>query len=206
MNIPIDGFDPENLERVYLGEPVLVGEKRLPADVLSDKEYEVAVLAADDLEYKKIGQEINRSVYIVRTHLQTIYKKFRINSRNGLAGFFPIDPDSPLLTGKSLAQLSPRELEVIEGLSTGKHSKTVAAELGMEESTTRTHIFNTKKIWGDCGRATTITRVANGIRATYTREFAKNGRGISQYMGDFALYNLVDYEPKIREIIGRPDS
>ncbi len=40
------GFNPENVERIYHGVPALVGPSEKAAeDVLTDKEYEVAVLA-----------------------------------------------------------------------------------------------------------------------------------------------------------------
>jgi DNA-binding NarL/FixJ family response regulator len=199
------GFNPENIERIYLGEPALVGDaERAAEDVLSDREYEVAGLAVEGLLYKEIATELSRGVSTVRTHLQSVYSELGIFSKVELAAFFPLDPESHLLEGKTLSQLTPPQLEIIEGLSVGVPYKTIAASSHRAVSTMRTHMNNASEKWPDCkGRAVTITRVANGIRAFYTSGINGNGRSIRENMGGYALHNLVDHEQKIRKLLER---
>jgi DNA-binding CsgD family transcriptional regulator len=205
VNDYINGFSPENLERIYLGEPALVDGNPIE-DRLSPKKYEVAQLAANGLTYEEIAGELGRSISTVRDHIGGIYKDLGVYSRINLAGFFPIEPDHPILQGKKLSQQSTRngvrQLQTLEGLSAGKQYKVIAGELSIRESTTRTHIHMALNIWPECQKAVSLVRVANGIRANYARGFAENGNGISKLMGGFALHNLVKFEPRIRAGLG----
>lgn len=203
--VETQGFNPENIERIYSGEPALIGKAEKPVeDVLSDREYEIANLAAEGLQYNDIALEFSRGITTIRTHLHNIYGSLGIFSKIGLAGFFPLSQESSLLEGKTLAQLTPNELEVIEGLSVGLPYKVIAARSNRSVSTARTHVHNALKTWPDCKRRTiTTTRVANGIRASYVSRINGNGRSIRAGIGGYALHNLVDHEEKIRRLLGR---
>lgn len=209
--IGVPGFSPENIERIYLGEPALVGAKEKPAeDVLSDREYEVAQLAVQGFVYKTIAGEVGRSLSMVRTHLHSVYSALGVSSHIELAGFFPLDSDDPLLEGKTLGQISPRGLEVTEGLSVGSNYKTIAIGMGISLSTVRTHLHNAMEVWPGCkGKAVNATRIANGVRASYTSRINGNGRSIRGRTDGYALHNLVDHEQRIRGLIkkqSQPDS
>ncbi len=152
--------------------------------------------------YQEIASELSRSTSTVRTHLHAVYGALGISSKVDLAAFFPIAEDDPLLEGKTLAQLKPSELEIVEGLSVGLPYKLMAARSHRTVSTIRTHMHNVSAAWPDCaGRAINITRVANGIRAGYVNRLNGNGRSIRGRMGGYALYNLVDHEQRIKELI-----
>lgn len=207
MSISISGFDPENLGRVYLGEPALVGDQeRLPEDVLSDREYEIAALAASDKTYKEIAEETGCTVSTVRVHLHNAYGALDIYSKTGLVGYFPFDPGDPRLQGKVLGQLSMRSLEVVEELSRGKTYGIAAAKLSIGESTARTHVHNAANMWTDCQSAVSIIGVACGIRAAYARKITERGGDISELLSKFALSNLVHHEYSIRTILGMLDT
>ena len=206
MNISVNGFSPENLERVYTGEPALVeGSGKLPSEALSVKEFETAGLAAEGMTYEEIAAHLGRSLGTVRSHLRGTYAKLGICTKSGLAGYFPIDPEDPRLAGKTLGQLGPRTLEVVEGFTQGKVYKTIASDMDVSASTAKTHMHAASKIWVDCPDSPTITRTANGIRADYLRRINEAGNDVSRHLSDFALYNLVEYEHRIRELFGLPD-
>lgn len=203
MNLPAPGFTPENLERIYLGQPPLAGvRQRLPEDTLSDREYEVASSAAEDLNYSEIGERVDMKTATVRTHLHSVYTRLGIPSRIALAGFFPLDPEDPLLEGRTLGQLSHRELTIIQAISEGLPFKTAVGP-NRNASTARTHISNASKKWVEEGnKSTTIVRIANAIRANYGRSPSipkkKNGGFTEKSMGRLALPELVPVESRIR--------
>ncbi|HEX5455825.1 MAG TPA: LuxR C-terminal-related transcriptional regulator [Candidatus Saccharimonadales bacterium] len=139
---------------------------------------------------------------LIRTHLHTIYRNLGVSSKLDLVAFFPIDQEDDLLDGKTLGQLRPRELEIMEGISVGVPYKAIAARSHLSVSTIRTHIHNAQQRWPDCdGRAAILTRVANGIRASYISRVNGNGRRILGNMGGYALHNLVDHEDRIIELL-----
>ncbi len=200
-----NGFEGENLQRIYLGEPALVAGK--PAeDRLSPKQHQIAELAASGQTNEDIGEEIGLGTNTVRGYLHNTYQRLGIFCRNDLAGFFLLEPNNPLLEGKKLSQqLTPRgarQLRILEGLSAGKQPKMIAGELSLDVSTIGTHIFNAKVAWPDCQKTVMLIRVANGVRANYARGIAENGGDISNLMGSLALHKLVDHEPLIRETLG----
>lgn len=205
MSISANGFSPENLERIYVGEPALVGRReRLPSDALTDREFQVAGLAAESLSYEAIALEVGRSIGTIRGQLSLAYKRLGIGTKLGLAGYFPLDRDDPRLQGKTLGQLSPRVLEAIEILSQGKDYRAISEVMYVEQGTVRGYIKHASGVWTGFQGGLAIIRIANGIRANYARKIAENGKSVSGHLGSFALHSLVDYEPRIRELFGFP--
>ncbi len=54
-------------------------------DVLTDREKEVAVMIADGLSYKQIGENLNITLRTVKAHAQNIFTKLNVKDRLALA-------------------------------------------------------------------------------------------------------------------------
>jgi DNA-binding NarL/FixJ family response regulator len=54
-------------------------------DVLTDREKEVAVMIADGLSYKQIGEHLNITLRTVKAHAQNIFTKLNVKDRLALA-------------------------------------------------------------------------------------------------------------------------
>jgi len=65
----------------------LKSRKRLPADSLSQREYEVAVMLASGLSLKEIAQKLGRSPETIRTHVKSIYAKLGTKKVTLIPGF-----------------------------------------------------------------------------------------------------------------------
>ncbi|KAA0679883.1 response regulator transcription factor [Azospirillum brasilense] len=66
----------------------------------------------------------------------------------------------PVVNGKPhLAQLTPRQLAVLECLQEGKPNKVIAHELGMRESTVKVHVRNILRRLGATNRTEAVCRV-----------------------------------------------
>lgn len=194
------GFGPKNMERIYLGKPAFV-DGMTPESALGEEEYQIALLAADGLGRSKIANDLNMPMKEVEEYLRYINTTLRTGgSRTPLAGFFPIDPEDPVLTGKYLRQLTPEMRKAMQAISTGKTPDTLEAELSIPASSLRNHPAYLARKWfpeRHTHSAVRALRTVNAIRAIYVREFEKNGLDISKFMGKFAIPNLVKFEPFI---------
>ena len=141
---------PENISRVYSGEPALVGGVAVRA-ALSPGQFEAAYYVAEDMSTEDIVQETGRPYGTVRDYIHQAYQRLGVSSKTALAPYFPIDPDSPLLDGKRLMDLesAPRQLEVLEALSVGQDYKTIAANCRLSDSTVRSHVSRVVHKWPD---------------------------------------------------------
>lgn len=59
----------------------LKARARLPVDVLSKRETDIAHLMAQGFDYRKISQDLNISPETVRSHFKNIYKKLHISNK-----------------------------------------------------------------------------------------------------------------------------
>ncbi len=59
---------------------------------------------------------------------------------NRIVVALPLDPPAPQHNESRLAALNPRELEVLAHLAAGKRNKSIAADLGISESTVKFHV------------------------------------------------------------------
>lgn len=197
MNESGQGFSPKNLERIYMGKPVLVNGK-LPANVLSDVQYETANLVADGYSNEEAATELGVSPNSVGSRVNRTCGRLGISSSIGLAMFFPLGPDHPLLEGKRLQDLNRGSLEVVDSLSKGVDRKHIAKIMNTTPCSINNKLnYAARKKWPDCERPMNIVRTANAIRAKYAREFEKNNIPIKRLLGGFALHSLVEQEPRI---------
>lgn len=65
----------------------LKSRKRLPADSLSQREHEVAVMLASGLSLKEIALKLGRSPETIRTHVKSIYAKLGTKKVTLIPGF-----------------------------------------------------------------------------------------------------------------------
>lgn len=201
MNVSVFGFNRENMERVYRGEPALHNGAPLE-DLIPEDRYKIAALSAEDHSTDEIAEQldIGRGTVIRQKHL--LYKQLEISTNTALAGFFPLDPEDPSLEGKLLSQLTLKQLKVIQIFSMGVSSQMISFKLNRSASNAGKHLSNASRTWfgNEQPTNTGVVRVANGIRANYAPSFPKDQDGgfSETTMGRLALPELVTYEPGIR--------
>jgi DNA-binding CsgD family transcriptional regulator len=193
----VKGFNPENVKRIYLGQPALV-DGRPPTDVLSREQLDAVSLIADGLTYTEAAKELQIRQSTLSGRVNRAYGRLGISSSIQLAGFLPLDPDNPMLEDKKLQDLGLGDLRAVEGLSKGMDTDGVATKLKTTRNSvvSRLNYAATSK-WPDCEVPTNVVRVANGLRAVYAQEFAKSGKATDKLLAGLALNKLVQYEPRI---------
>ena len=197
------GLDPENIARVYRGEPALVGEREVQ-DVLTPRVFEIASCAAEGLTYQEIADRVDRALPTIRTQLHTAYTEMNVSEKYSLVAYFPPAWDDALLEGKRLVNLegvtATARLEILESLSTGMHHKAIAHERGIKTSTVRTHIHHIGNIWTDARGSVRTLRAANGLRSRYVRAIeSATGTMEPEDIVHLTLPRLVELEPAIRK-------
>lgn len=201
MNELDQGFSPENIERIYLGEPPLVYGEPIE-DALSDRQHQVTKLYAGGLTHQQIAAELGTTQSSTTALLSRAYNLLGVNYVYGLASYFPLDLDDPKLENRILGEFSPLQLQILEGLSKGLSCTAIAEELNYNRNTVGSNLKRTTSIWSDLDRPLEVIKVANAIRATYTQEYTRRGGDISKRLGEFALPSIVSYEPQLRNLAG----
>jgi DNA-binding CsgD family transcriptional regulator len=196
----VNGFSPENVERIYRGLPALV-EGKEPADVLTDAQFETLSLVADGLCHEEIAEVINTKVSTVYGRNQTGRRRLGVAVTYQLAGFFPLGVEHELVQGKILADLEPGRLDTFQGLSTGLSFEQLANET-YTFSTRRRHASSTSKIWPDVQGGIVATAVISALRTKYIRVIEGPSQDVEcEDMGIFSLPELVEVEPAVLRII-----
>jgi len=141
-------FDPENIARIYRGEPALVDGREASA-ILTPKVFEAASYAAQGFTYQEIADKTGCKHPTAKDKVHEAYGQLGVLFKYGLAPYFPADPNDPLLDGKGLVDLKYRlsALEILEALSVGRYYGEIAPERGISPSTARDHIKDISKIW-----------------------------------------------------------
>lgn len=193
------GFDPENILRIYRGEPALFdGEEA--SEVLTPRQLEAASQFARGLKQIAIAENMDITVDTTRVHLRSAYRRLKIVSRHDLVAYFPIDQGDKLLRGKEFADFEPipDQLDILEALSVGLSYKQIAEQRKVPVSSLWSRIIYIKSIWPDVRGTVRPLRVANGLRAKYIRAIeAASGEMEPEGIQQFTLPRLMRLEPAI---------
>lgn len=174
----VDGFSPENVGRIYHGQPALV-DGELPVDVLEAEEFKALSLLADGMTHKAVADALDEtSIGKVRDSLQEGRHRLGIRDMFQVAGYFPLDPGSEEVGAKKLSSLEriPAALDILEAISVGKRNKQVAEAASLSGPTARDRLLGIEKVWKEDGLM--ATRVANAIRARYVEALEARGGDI----------------------------
>jgi DNA-binding CsgD family transcriptional regulator len=192
-------FDPENITRIYRGEPALVDGDEVQ-DVLPPRVFEAASYAAQGLSYQAIADIMGCKHSTVKDGVSIAYSRLGVHHNYGLAPYFPLDPNDPILEGKRLSRLKGRHvsLKVLESLSMGLDYKEIAVEHGILHDSVRDRIKDVSNVWPGISGASRVIRVANGLRGRYVRaiEFV-SGPVEPADMSQLAFPRLAAIEPAI---------
>lgn len=107
---------------------------------LTDREIDVARYVVSGLPYRQIANSLFLSLYTVKTHVSTVFRKLGIHSREELVLLYPNNA-----FGKDLEvpiNLTSRECEIGELISRGMTNREIADALFISENTVKTHITN----------------------------------------------------------------
>ncbi len=113
---------------------------------LSQREYEVAMLAVEGRTYKEIAEELFLSISTVQTHLHNIYGKLGVQDKTELT--VALTGNETSLEGMDFSVLSPKELRVFDLLGIGLRNKAIGFRLRIKISTAGTHQSNIDKKLG----------------------------------------------------------
>lgn len=200
-----EGFSPENVIRIYHGEPALLG-RDVPANLLEEREFEAIACLADGLTQREVAEVLGKPGELVERSIQRDRNRLGILDSLQLAGYFPLDPDHGAVGDKKLADLEavPHGLDILEAISVGKRNKQIAAAAGINRSHIRKRLSDMEGVWEDVEGGLMLARVAGAIRTRYVRA-VEASPGIIQpkHIPLFTLPRLARMEPRIhREFPG----
>lgn len=94
----------------------------------------------DDAEYARESRSAGASAYVVKDSAATMLATQLRLAVGGARGATVVDDAPPGLTPwERIAQLTPRECDVLRGIASGQTNKAIAASLGISPRTVETH-------------------------------------------------------------------
>lgn len=110
---------------------------------LTARQREVAALLAESMTTAEVAARLGISPYTVDAHIGVIRDRLGMRFRSGQPPGGPrrsfVAPARAILSGPASDRLRPRERAVLQLLAGGMPFAEVAAELGIAESTARSH-------------------------------------------------------------------
>jgi hypothetical protein len=192
------GFSPENVERIYRGLPALVDGQE-PGALLREDQITAVLGRISGLTLEEVAatEDVGRNA--ISQRVLAAYRRLGVRANHQAAGYFPLDPDSPLLEGKRLADLVPGQLDTLQGFSMGfTYEQLVPADSRYTLRSRRKHTGTINSIWPDVHGGLMGTAVVNALRAKYVKA-VEGPSGLVQWqdIDALSLPELVEVEPVI---------
>ncbi len=94
----------------------------------------------DDAEYARESRAAGASAYVVKDSAATmLVTQLRLAAGGSPAAARPTDVPSGFTAWERIAQLTPRECDVLRGIASGQTNKAIAASFGISPRTVETH-------------------------------------------------------------------
>lgn len=129
---------------------------------LSERERQVAVLAAEGFSNRVIGKSLFLSERTVQSHISRVLAAFGIGSRSALPSL--VAAERLGRPQEDLAALTPRQWAVAELVADGTPNRVIALQLSISVKTVEKHVGEILGRWGLSSR-TAIARVVIAERA-----------------------------------------
>ncbi|MEP6842768.1 MAG: LuxR C-terminal-related transcriptional regulator [Pseudolysinimonas sp.] len=164
-----DDVDPADAVRAKTGE-LRSSRHRLPPapgsdwNGLSERERDIALMVAEGLTNREIGQELFLSEHTVRAHVSRVLAAFGAASRFAVAArvaeLFPVVESSL----PDLAELTPRQSAVAERIAHGLGNAEIGRDLELSVKTVEKHIGEIFRRW-DVSSRVGIARIVRARAA-----------------------------------------
>ncbi|MEO6532039.1 MAG: LuxR C-terminal-related transcriptional regulator, partial [Pseudolysinimonas sp.] len=164
-----DDVDPSDAVRAKTGE-LRSSRHRLPPapgsdwNGLSERERDIALMVAEGLTNREIGQELFLSEHTVRAHVSRVLAAFGAASRFAVAArvaeLFPVAESSL----PDLAKLTPRQSAVAERIAHGLGNAEIGRDLELSVKTVEKHIGEIFRRW-DVSSRVGIARIVRARAA-----------------------------------------